>query len=116
MNPKFSGSSTSFAPRRAASAIRRAASARFAATSAPETICTAATRYGAGAAFTDLFGDRRGGQRCRAAAHLLDDGIGPVAGHGVFVAEEPLERILQHFLREQRACADRRADQRIGEE
>jgi hypothetical protein len=44
--PKYSGSTTSFASCAAALAISDSAASRLAATSPPDTICTAATRIG----------------------------------------------------------------------
>src|SRR5207247_2429411 len=50
------------------------------------------------------------------APGTLDLRVGPAAADGVIVGENLLDRVLQHFLREQRARAHRGADDWIGEQ
>ena len=112
----------------AASATSGAAASRFAATSSPDTICTAATRNGSARRRDVSAGSRAArrhrvnpssgvcGTRSPSRCPARDHRIGPAARHRVLVAEQLLERILEHALREQRARAHGGADERIREE
>ena len=115
------------APRRRRPPCRsiRLAARRFSATLAPDVICTAATRIGVSSRVGHRFVSRQSHSANRRArlrgrrggcVRAHDDRIVPAAGHRVLVAEELVERIVQHLLREQRSRADRGADQRVGDE
>src|SRR6185503_21246393 len=99
MMQKYSGSATNFAPWRAASPMSASASARFAATSGPDTICTAATLNTCSFVMAS---SSRGRLVGLVRPDALDARLGPCAGHAVLDRKDTPERILEDTLRQPR--------------
>src|SRR3974390_1376782 len=94
MKLKFPGNRTTLAPDPAAPSIRLPAAARFAATSGPEVICTAAKVVTIASSTRPALGRRvLGGLLGLARPDVLDLGLVPAAGNAIVAAREARQRL-----------------------